>query len=303
MEPWPYTVGLPALEVLFGVDLPVSASLQPILVLLGFPVAGNPTQYMIEKAFAHREMDWRYLSVEVSPEDLSDAVRGVKVMGFCGGNCADPHKSRIVPFLDRTGDTAELSGLVNCMRRDNGQLIGENTEGSAIVEAIRLRLDPAGRRVTLLGAGDLARAVAVELALAKVAEIRIAAPDEPAAHDLVRLLAERLQIAAELVPWQEPFVLTPETEVVIHATGIGAGEAEEKFPLDLDSLTPEMLVVDTVANPPETWLIREAEHRGCATIDGLEILIGQAAINFKLWTGVDPDTSVMREAVEEFLEL
>ena len=256
---------------------------------------------MIEKAFAHGEMDWRYLSVEVSPQDLGDAVRGVKAMGFCGGNCTDPHKSQIAAFLDRTGVAAELCGLVNCLRRDNGQLVGENTEGAAVVEAIRLRLDPAGKRVVLFGAGDLARATAVELALAKAAEIRIAAPDEPAVHDLVGLLTERLSVVAESVPWQEPFVLAPETEVVIHATG--AGESGEEFPLDLESLTPEMLVVDSVADPPETWLIREAEQRGCATIDGLEILIGQAAINFKLWTGVDPDTSVMREAVEEFLEL
>ncbi len=278
-------------------------SLQPILALLGYPVAGNPTQYMIEKAFAHREMDWRYLSVEVAPGNLDDAVRGIKAMGFCGGNCTEPHKAAIAHSLDGMGQTAELTGLVNCFHRSNGRLIGENTEGRAVVEAIRLRMDPEGKRVVLFGAGELARATAIELALAKVAGITIVDPEEEPARDLAELLAERLQAAASPAAWEGSFALPPETQIVINATPVGAGDPETEFPLDLQSLTPEMLVVDGVANPPETWLIREAEQRGSATIDGLEILITQTAINFKLWTGVDPDAAVMREAIEEYLEL
>jgi shikimate dehydrogenase len=62
-------------------------------------------------------------------------------------------------------------------------------------------------------------------------------------------------------------------------------------------------VADVTADPPRTHLIREAEDRGCDTIDGLEVFVGQAVINFKLWTGVDADPVVMNEAVEEFLEI
>ncbi|NUQ65876.1 MAG: shikimate dehydrogenase [Pirellulales bacterium] len=281
----------------------MSTSLQPILALLGYPVAGNPTQYMIEKAFSQRELDWRYLSLEVAPESLPDAVRGMKAMGFCGGNCAEPHKSAIGPLLDRVGQVAELSGLVNCLHSSDGQLVGENTEGRALVEAIRLRLDPEGKHVVLFGARDLARAAAVELALARVAGLTIVDREEGPARDLVGLLAEKLQFAVAVVPWEQPFALPLETEVVINATDIGSGDMNAEFPLELESLKPEMLVVDGVISPPETWLIREAEQRGCAAIDGLEIFITQMAINVKLWTGLDPDTSVLREAVEEYLEL
>ncbi|NLY02528.1 MAG: shikimate dehydrogenase [Rhodopirellula sp.] len=286
-----------------GVESIVSASLQPILALLGYPVAGNPLQYMIEKALAQRELDWRYLSLEVAPENLADAVRGMKAMGFSGGNCTHPHESAVGPLFDRVGPIAELSGVVNCFHTENGDLIGENTVGSAVAESIRLRIDPEGKQVVLFGSGGWARAVAIELAMAKVAGLTLVDTEEESARELIRLLAERLQYEAAFASWEEHFALAAETEVVINGTTTGAGETAPEFPLELASLTPEILVVDRLLSPPETWLLREAEARGCATIDGLEIFIAQVAIDFRLWTGVAPDTSVLREAVEEYLEL
>ncbi len=286
-----------------GANPIVSASLQPILALLGYPVAGNPLQYMIEKALAQREMDWRYLSLEVDPGNLSDAVRGMKVMGFAGGNCTPPHQYAIGSLLDRIGRTAELSGLVNCFHLDKGEWVGENTEGRALVDSLRLRLDPEGKHVVLFGSTGWARAAAVELAIARVAALTIVDVEESPARELVDLLAGQFEGVAVFVPWEAPFPLPPETEVVVNASTNGADEPDAEFPIDLQTLKPEVLVADRVLSPPETWLIREAEQRGCATIDGLEIFITQVAIDFKLWTGVEPDTGVLREAVEEFLEL
>ncbi len=291
------------LETLLGVHAAVCISLQPILALLGHPVAGNPTQYMIEKAFAQHQLDWRYLTLEVAPEDLGDAVRGMKAMGFRGGNCIQPHKAAVAQFLDGVGRAAELSAVVNCIRADGRQLIGENTEGEALVDAIRLRCDPAGKRVVLFGGGNLARGAAVALALARVAEITLVDHSEDPARDLLARLTEELETNAGFAAWEQPYVLSPETEIVINATPIGSGDPDAEFPLDLESLRPEVLVADLIGDPPETWLIRHAAERGCATVDGLEILIAQSALDFKLWTTMAPDTTAMREAVEEFLEL
>ena len=83
-----------------------SAAVQPLLALLACPVGGNPTQYMIEKAVAHHDLDWRYLTFEVGPDELGDAVRGLRALGFRGAHCAAPHKQAVVPLLDRTTDTA-----------------------------------------------------------------------------------------------------------------------------------------------------------------------------------------------------
>ena len=280
-----------------------SASLQPILALLGYPLGGNPTQYVLEKAFAHRDLDWRYLSLEVAPENLADAVRGMRAMGFWGGNCAEPHKQTILEHLDRTSRTAELAGVVNCILNEEGELVGENTEGRALVEAIGRRIDPAGKRVVLLGAGAVARSIAVELAQARAAEIVVVNRSEESGRQLVDLLGGELELPASLVVWEDDYALPEETDVLIQATSIAAGDDEARLRLDLDSLRKETLVADVTANPPRTWLVRQAGERGCPTIDGLETFITQAAINFKLWTGVDADPTVMSEAVEEFLGL
>ena len=87
-----------------------SPSVQEVCCLFGQPVAGNPTQYMIEKAFLHHHLEWRYLTLEVTPEDLGDAVRGMRAMGFRGGNVTQPHKVAVLPFLDRLSDAARLMG-------------------------------------------------------------------------------------------------------------------------------------------------------------------------------------------------
>ncbi len=278
-------------------------SLQPILALLGSPVAGNPTQFMMEKAFAYHALDWRYISVEVRPEDLGDAVRGIRAMGFAGGNCANPHKETVCQYLSRLGSTAEIAGVVNLMIREDQQLIGENTEGRAVLETIRRRIDPAGRRCVLLGAGKLARATAVELALAGVEQILILSRNSASGRRLANLLLEHLEVAAQHVLWEEPYAIPPQTDLVIHTTPIGHQDPEAQVPLVLSSLTDTMLVVDCVFLPPQTRLMESASQRGCRTIDGLEVLLARSAIDFKLWTGLEPHPDILREAVEEFLEL
>lgn len=276
---------------------------QPVLALLGHPVAGNPTQYMVEKAFEHHELDWEYLSLEVSADDLGDAVRGMRSLGFRGGNCTEPHKQAVIQYLNRITPTAELIGSVNCILREERQLVGENTEGKAVLDALRRRLDLTGKQVVLFGAGRMARAIAVEMALAKVAALTIVNRTEASGRHLVDLLANRMGAPASLVVWDGEYAIPPDTHVIINATSIGQGDSQARVPLRLDNPGPDILVADVIANPPRTRLVREAEERGCQTIDGLEILIAQAAINFRLWTGVDPDLDVMREAIEEFLEL
>ncbi len=280
-----------------------NSSVQPIVALLGLPVAGNPAQYMFEQAFLHHGLDWRYLSLEVSPEGLADAVRGMRAMGFRGGNCTEPHKQAIAPFLDRLTQTAELTGTVNCLYRDGDALVGENTEGRGFLEALRRQTDPAGKRAVLLGAGRMARAIAIELALAKVAQIVVVNRSEPAARALAELLSGKLGTAASPVAWDQPYQVPAETEVLVDATSPGERDPDAPLPLDLQLLTADAIVADVTFNPPRTWLVEQASGRGCPTIDGLEMFIEQAVVNFRLWTGLDPEPTVLREAVEEFLEL
>jgi shikimate dehydrogenase len=289
--------------VLVGSLFDVCSSLQPIVALLGHPVAGNPAQYMFEKAFVHHDLDWRYLSLEVAPDRLEDAVRGMRAMGFRGGHCADPHKAAVGKLLSRLGRSAEVSGAVTCIHREGDELVGENTAGLAVLESLRLRTDPAGKQVMLFGAGPMGRVIALELAATGAGPFQVVDRDESRATSLVELLTTACQASASMLPWQDRQAVPAEVAFVINATGIGNGDPDEEFPLDLDTLPPGLLVADVATNPPETWLLRHCEERGLSTIDGLEIFVAQAAIDFKLWTGLAPERTVMREAVEEFLEL
>ena len=280
-----------------------TASLQPILALISQSAAGNPSQYMFEKAFARHELDWRYLSLEIEPESLADAVRGIKAMGFHGGNCIYPHQRAVCEHLDSLSRVAELTGVVNCIVRREDQLVGENTEGQAFIEALRRSIDPAGKRIVLLGDGERARAIGVELALAGAAEIVVVAHDEPAGNELVELIAGNSETSALFVAWGDAYVVPAQTDVLVNTASAEADDPDSPLPLDLGEMAEGVCVADVRVDPPDTWLIQEAQRRGATFVDGLEMFIQQAVIDLKLWTNVDADPTVIREAVEEFLEL
>ena len=277
--------------------------IQQIVCCMGQPVAGNPMQFMMERAFAAAGLDWRYLTLEVPPDRLGDAVKGLWAMGFRGGNFTFPHQTAVIPYLDELSAAATLTGAVNCVHVEAGKLVGETTDGKGLVASLRPQTDPAGKRVVILGAGALARAIAVELALAGVAEIVVVNRTAQRGQALVDLLNESGKVPARLVHLSGDYGVEDGAQIVINATPIGQDSSEARVPLHLDTLRPEMVVADVVVNPPQTRLIREAATRGCATLDGLGMFVNQAVIAFQVWTGVEPDPSVMREAVEEYLEI
>lgn len=135
--------------------------------------AGNPTVAMIEAAFVHHGMHWRYINMEVPPKDLAAAVQGARAMGFSGFNCSIPHKVTVIEHLDGLGESAEVMGAVNCVVRRGDTLIGENTDGKGFLRSLKTVIQPAGKSVVILGAGGAARAVAVELGLAGSKKITI----------------------------------------------------------------------------------------------------------------------------------
>lgn len=278
-------------------------ALQEIVCCLGQPVAGNPTQYMMEKAFAAAGLDWRYLTLEVPAEKLADAVLGLRALGFRGANFTIPHKVAVIPLLDQLSPAAELMGAVNCIKRDGDKLLGENTDGKGFVQSLKDVLDPAGKKIVIIGAGGAARAIAVELGLSGAAEFIVVNRSTPRGQDLVTLLNDRVKVASRLEVLKGDFVVPPVTDVLINATSIGLGDPQARVPIDVNSLRQELVVADVIFNPPRTRLIRDAEQRGCRTLDGLGMLVNQAVIGFKIWTGVEPDAAVMREALEEFLNI
>ena len=260
--------------------------------------AGNPTVAMIEAAFAHHGLHWRYINMEVTPADLSAAVRGAKAMGFRGFNCSLPHKVTVIPHLDDLGESAAVMGAVNCVVRRGEKFIGENTDGKGFLKSLETEIDPKGKSVVLFGAGGAARAIAVELGLAGTKRITIVNRSKLRGAELVALLRDKLKLDAELVVWSGDYAVPAGTDIVINGTSIGLYAPEARLALDLSSMKPGMVVADVVFSPVRTRFLDDAAARGCRAIDGLGMLVNQGIVGVQYWTGITPDAAVMRKALE-----
>ena len=273
---------------------------QELTAAFGQPISENPTQVMIEAAYQHHNLDWRYLTIEVGPNDLEAAVRGAKVMGFQGFNCTIPHKVNVIQYLDGLGESASLMGAVNCVVRKDGKWIGENTDGKGFVSSLRELTEPQGKKVVIFGAGGAARAISVEVALAGAHHITIVNRSDERGEELTALLQDKLPCYADFTSWESTFSIPSDTDVVINATSIGLfPDIEARLDFEPDSLLSNMVVADVIPNPPATNLVRDAREKGCKVIDGLGMLVNQGVIGVKHWTGIDPDPMVMRKALEK----
>jgi len=279
---------------------------QELTACFGFPVAENPTQAMIEPAYAALGLDWRYLTLEVKPDDLSAAVAGARAFGFRGFNCTIPHKVAVIEHLDGLGESAELMGAVNCVVNRQGKLIGENTDGKGFVSSLEEITDPAGKSVVIFGAGGASRAITVELALAGVTKITLVNRDAGRGTALCELLQGPVKQAvggtleSEFIPWGGEFSIPEAADIVINATSIGLyPDVDARLALDTSSLQPGMIVADVIPNPPQTNLVKDATAAGCKVIDGLGMLVAQGVIGIEYWTGQTPDAAVMRSALED----
>jgi len=273
---------------------------QELTAAFGQPIAENPTQVMIEAAYQHHNLDWRYLTIEVGPNDLETAVKGVKVMGFQGFNCTIPHKVKVIDYLDGLGQSAELMGAVNCVVRKDDQWIGENTDGKGFVSSLKELTDPARKKVVIFGAGGAARAIGVEVALAGASHITIVNRSAERGEELTKLLQDKLPCYADFTSWESTYSIPEETDVVINATSIGLfPDVDARLDFDLNTLTTRMVVADVIPNPPSTNLVKDARSKGCKVIDGLGMLVNQGVIGVQHWTGINPDPTVMRAALEK----
>lgn len=247
-------------------------------------------------------LNWRYLTIEVRPEQLADAVRGLRAFNMAGINLTIPHKVAVIQHLDGLSPEAELMGAVNTVVREGDRLIGHNTDGKGFVRSVREEagVDPQGKRVVFLGAGGAARAMGVEMALAGAAHITIVNRTPERGRDLAALLQDRTPTEARFAQWQDEYVIPTGVDILVNATSIGLFPDVEDMPaVDMASIRPDLLVCDVIPNPPRTAFLSAVEARGARTLDGLGMLVGQGAIAFKMWTGVDPPVDVMRQALEE----
>jgi shikimate dehydrogenase len=269
----------------------------------GRSAAGNATVAMIEAAYQHHGMNWRYINCEVSPGKLGDAVRGARAMGWAGFNCSLPHKVAVIDHLDGLGDSAAIMRAVNCAVRRGEQYFGENTDGKGFLMSLEGIVNPRGKEIVLLGAGGAARALAVELALAGASSITVVNRGFERGEELVRLIKNQTPAKAELVVWDKTYTVKEDAEILINVTSVGLyPDVHARLNIDVSSLKPGLVVADIVPSPPRTNLIQDAEARGCKIVDGLGMLVNQGVISIQYWSGIDVDPMIMRRKLEEIYQ-
>lgn len=279
-----------------------SATLIEKCCLIANPAAGNPTHYLVEQGFAQAGLDWRFMTFEVEPAQLGDAMRGIRALGFHGVKIGEPFNEAVVEHLDELSDVARRCGSVNCVTASGERLVGDNTEGAALVELLQQHINPVGKRAMILGAGRIARAIAIGLVDAGVTAITIASRKEVSGQELVALIGQQSGASATFVPLGGNSIeIDADTAVVVNATSLGTTKPEAKLPLNIEPFGPKLVVAEVAYNTSRTWLTHQAAERGSRIIDGLSLYVHQTALALRAWTGVTPDTVSMREAAEEFL--
>lgn len=272
--------------------------------VFGDPVDDNPTGVVEEAAFAAKNLNYRYLTIKVLPEDLGKAMDSVKIFGMKGINLTMPHKIKVLPYLDELSPAAEIIGAVNTVIQKEGKLFGENTDGKGFVTALKNSGETLDKKnVTILGAGGAARAIAVECALNGVAHINIINRSIEKGEELASLIQMKTDSSAKYLNWKNNMEIPSDTDILINATSIGfSPNVTDKPDIDYTTITPEMCVCDVIFNPAETIFLKSAAENGAKTITGLGMLVQQAALNFTLWTGVEAPVDVMEDALKKEFE-
>jgi shikimate dehydrogenase len=248
---------------------------------------------MHNAAFRALELDWVYVAFDVAPGRVASALNSAEALGIEGLSVTIPHKETVASVLDKLSPLATALGAVNTVVREpDGSLRGENTDGPGFLRALEHDegFDPAAKRCVVIGAGGAARAVVKSLADAGAAEV-VVVNRTPERAEAVAALAGRcgrVGAAAEAAA----------ADLVVNATPIGmAGTGTEaEVPLDPTPLGTGQLVVDLVPNPPITRLVEEARAQGAVAVNGLGMLVHQAALAFRMWTGEPAPVAVMSAA-------
>jgi shikimate dehydrogenase len=246
---------------------------------------------MHNAAFTELGLDWVYLAFEVAPGGVPAAFAGARALGIGGLSVTIPHKAAALEEVDEATAVAQAVGAVNTVvARDDGRLLGDNTDGAGFLASLSDEgFDPAGRVCLVVGAGGAARAVVHALAGAGAAEVMVAnrTPDRGEAAAALAGDVGRAASADEVV----------RADLVVNATPLGlSGAATDQLPVNPALIGPGQLVLDLVPNPAITPLMRAARQAGCRTAGGLGMLVHQGALAFEQWTGRPAPLGVMRAA-------
>jgi len=276
-----------------------------VIGLLGWPVSHSLSPAMHNAAFEKAGLDFVYVCLPVKPENVGNAIQGIRSLGIAGCNVTIPHKEAVVPFLDEVSLEAQKVGAVNTIVNNEGRLAGYNTDVYGFLRSVEEKgISLQKARVVMIGAGGVAHAIAICCGLNGAASISLTdiVPEKALA------LSGKIKVA---VPDIEVNLVAPGSDalmqalekacVVVNATPLGMKQ-DDPLPLTQDQigLVPKHAVIfDAVYHIKGTQLCLAAEKRDMTYIGGLDMLLYQGVRAFEIWTGITPDISLMKKVLQE----
>jgi shikimate dehydrogenase len=268
---------------------PALSAATAVAGVIGHPVRHSLSPAIHNAAFRETALDWVYVAFDVAPGEADRAVAAMRALGVRGLSVTMPHKEQVCHHVDVLDDAARALRSVNCLTLlDDGRVHGSSTDGEGLVASLGADhgVDVTGRSVMVVGAGGAARSLVDALARARAAEVLVVNRTGPRAVETAALApgVARVGTLAEL----------PTVDVVVNATSVGMGSDDLAF--DVSGVHAGQVVVDLVYHPLDTALLRAAQQQGARTVDGLGMLVHQAARQFQRWTGQAAPVAAMRAA-------
>jgi shikimate dehydrogenase len=266
-----------------------------LAALIGSPVEHSLSPVIHQAAFDAAGIDWGYIAFDVAAGDAGAALDAMRVLGIAGLSVTMPHKRDIADAVDRLEPAARALRSVNTVSWDGDRLVGSSTDGAGFVASLaEIGVDVVDARVAVIGAGGAARSVVDALGRAGAVEITV-----------LNRTREHAELAATLASVASVGIASDisRADIVVNATNVGMGvtpalATSDDLACEPTLLRAEQVVVDLVYHPLRTAWLHAAADIGARTVDGLGMLIHQAALQQERWLGVRPDTTVMRSAAE-----
>ena len=269
----------------------------PLAGVIGSPIAHSRSPALHGYWLKRYGLKGHYIPLDIAQMDLAEALKMLPRMGFVGANVTIPHKETVLGLADIVSDRAALIGAANTLIfRKDGKIHADNTDGSGFIANLRQNApqwNPAAGPAAVFGAGGAARAVIAALIEVGVPEIRLANRTRPRSDGL------RHDFGAKVVvyDWFQAASMLEGAATVVNTTSLGM-VGKPDFTVSLDALERRALVTDLVYTPLKTQFLIAAEATGCKVVDGLDMLLHQAAPGFERWFGQRPDVDdATRQAV------
>lgn len=276
-----------------------------LIGLIATPIGHSLSPAMHNMSFRKLGLNYVYMAFEVGNQQLEDVLAGFRALNLRGFNVSMPNKMKISPYLDEVTPAARFVGAVNTVVNENGKLIGYNTDGIGYVRGLKESgVDIKGKKMTLMGAGGAASAVAIQCAIDGAAEIHIFNREDEAYQRALKnadIINNEIDgnCRATVHHIEDTELLKSSIEnsdILTNATGVGMKPLEGQSIIpDPSWLRPDLIVSDVVYNPRKTRLLEMAEYVGCKAINGLGMMLWQGAKAFELWTGQEMPVEYVKE--------